>query len=65
LESLTDSQLDERVGARAIHVTAGESLASFVGTERLKQEWTVWVLLMVLGLTVGEMALAWSCGRPW
>ena len=65
LETLAPAQIDERLGFRAIHLTAGDDGAVFSGAERLKQEWTVWLLVGVLLLVLGEMALAWYCGRAW
>jgi hypothetical protein len=63
LTTLTDEQLDERLGFAPIHVTAGgEETAGGVGS-RLHREWTLWVLMLVLLLAAGEMVLAWWCGR--
>ncbi len=63
LEALTDRELDERLGFPVIHLTAGDDLSVFSGVERLNREWTVWLLAAVLGLALGEAALAWFCGR--
>jgi hypothetical protein len=65
LESLTDKQVDERLGFEPHHLTAGEDLSAFSGTERLKREWTLWVLLAVLLIVLFETGLAWYCGRGW
>jgi hypothetical protein len=65
LETLSDAQLDERLGFKPIHLTTGDDLSVFSGTERLKQEWTIWFLAAVLALALGETALAWFCGRAW
>jgi len=65
LESLTDSQLDEKLGFKTIHLAAGENASVFSGTERWNREWTLWLLAAVLAVAVGETALAWFCGRAW
>lgn len=63
LEVLSNEQIDERLGFRPIHVTAGESPVTFSEVERLNREWTLWLLVGVLGLALGESLLAWWCGR--
>lgn len=63
LESLQDGQIDERLGFRPIHVTAGESATTFSEVERVNREWTTWLLLAVLFLALAEPLLAWWCGR--
>ncbi len=65
LEALGDKQIDERLGFKPHHLTAGEDLGAFSGTERLKREWTLWVLLAVLLIVLFETGLAWYCGRGW
>ena len=65
LDSLTDQQMDERLGFKAVHLTAGEDVNVFSGVERLNREWTLWILLAALAVAMGETALAWLCGRPW
>lgn len=65
LETLTPTQIDERLGRKVIHLTAADDGAVFSGAERLKQEWTVWLLVSLLLFVLGEMVLAWYCGRAW
>jgi hypothetical protein len=65
LESLTDAQIDERLGFRPIHVTAGDATATFSEIERLNHEWTLWILTAVLLLVLCESVLALWCGRAW
>ncbi|MBV9122654.1 MAG: VWA domain-containing protein, partial [Planctomycetes bacterium] len=65
LASLSDEQLDQRLGFRPIHRMAGEEATAFTGTERQHREWTLWMLAAVLGVALGETGLAWLCGRAW
>src|SRR5262249_10155723 len=65
LASLTPAQLDEALGFRAVHLQAGDDGAPFSGAERLRREWTVWLLGALLALVLGEALLAWFCGRAW
>jgi hypothetical protein len=65
LEPLTDRQIDERLGVGVRHAVAGDDLSAFSGAERLKREWTLWVLLAVFLIVLFETGLAWYCGRGW
>ena len=65
LEMLTPAQIDEQLGFAAFHLTASDDGGVFSGAERLKREWTVWLLAALLLLVLGEMAFAWYCGRAW
>ena len=65
LDAFTDAQLDERLGFKTVHITASDDASVFVTTERFRREWTIWVLLGVLLLSLGEVVLAWLCGRGW
>lgn len=65
LQSLSDEQIDARLGFEPVHVIAGSEAGSAVGMDHFRREWTLWMLLAVLLLTVGESALAWLCGRAW
>jgi hypothetical protein len=64
-EALTDAQVDERLGFKVHHLTAGDDAGVFSGAERLKREWTLWILAAVLALVLFETGLAWYCGRGW
>jgi hypothetical protein len=65
LESLTNTDLDKLLGFPVIHLAAGDDPAVFSGAERLKREWTMWLLAAVLAVAFIETALAWLCGRAW
>ena len=65
LEAWTDQQIDERLGFKPIHLTAGDDVAVFSGAERQNREWTPWLLMVVLAMAFVETGLAWLCGRPW
>ncbi len=64
LSSLSNEQIDAKLGFAPIHLTAsGDSSDS--AAERLQREWTPWVLWIVLFLCAGESLLAWFCGKAW
>ncbi len=65
LTSLTDAEIDGRLGFTPLHITAGEEQGASAGTERDKREWTVWALFAVLALVLFEVAFAWYCGKAW
>lgn len=65
LTSLSNEQLNDRLGFVPIHIIAGAEEGSSTGAERMNREWTVWVLLAVLILALCEVAFAWWCGRSW
>ncbi len=65
LEALPDKTIDERLDFPVHHLLAGDDLSAFAGTERLKREWTPWLLLVVLVLVLFETVFAWYCGRGW
>jgi hypothetical protein len=65
LEALSSAQIDGLLGVRATHLVAGDDLAAFAGGERLKKEWTIWILVLVALLVACETVLAWYCGRGW
>lgn len=65
LETWTDTELDQRLDFPVIHLAAGADATTFVGAERLKREWTMWLLVAVLVVALTEAGLAWLCGRTW
>lgn len=65
LTTLSSAEIDKVLGFSAIHLTAGSEPGGFTGAERLNREWTGWLLLVLLMLVLGEVILAWYCGRAW
>ncbi len=65
LSTLNNAQIKERLGFEPIHIVAGQPESTASSADRTNREWTVWALLAVLGLVLGEVALAWWCGRAW
>lgn len=65
MELLSPEQIDKQLGFSAYHATAGDDGAAFSGAERLKREWTPWLLALLLLAVLGEMVFAWYCGRSW
>jgi len=65
LETLSDEQINERLGFRPVHLKSDGNVNVTAETERTNREWTLWLLVAVLVLAVGETVLAWFCGRAW
>ncbi len=65
LTTLSDEEIDQRLGFRPTHITAGVETSAQGADERLNREWTTWLLAAVLLLAVAESLLAYLCGRAW
>jgi hypothetical protein len=65
LSSLSDKDLDELLGFRAVHVTAGEDVTDTAMSLRAGREWTLAVLACVAALVLVEAVFAWFCSRAW
>ncbi|MCI0376808.1 MAG: BatA domain-containing protein [Gemmataceae bacterium] len=65
LEALGEEQLNQRLGFTPIHLVAGAAETNQSGADRLNREWTMWFLWALLALALGEMTLAYWCGRAW
>jgi len=65
LDSIADEAIDEQLGFKPAHLATGFDGSSFTGTERSRNEWTVWALTALLIFSLGEMLFAWACGRTW
>lgn len=65
LELLSDAEAAELLGFRPVLMLAGPDAAGDLATERGRREWTVWVLLALFAVAIGESAWAWFCGKAW
>ncbi|MBY0459752.1 MAG: BatA domain-containing protein, partial [Gemmataceae bacterium] len=65
LDGITDSDLEKLLGFKPLVIQAGAGTEIALRERRAKTEWTVWLLLALLLLLVGEAAWAWACGRAW
>jgi hypothetical protein len=65
LQPLRAADIDAQVGVKATHWIAGDEGGLFGGGERMKNEWTMWLLATLFVLVLGETVLAWFCGRAW
>ncbi len=65
LETLAEGELNERLGFTPVHMTSDGRVNVVTATERTNREWTLWLLVAVLVLVLGESVLAWFCGRAW
>jgi hypothetical protein len=64
LTCLTDEQLDERLGFKPMHWTAGADTNIPVAAERLSHEWTLWFLGAAVLVALFETVFAWLSNRP-
>jgi hypothetical protein len=65
LDLMSDAELEEVLSFKPVIVLAGtESQATFAD-QRNRREWTIWVLLLLFGIAVGESFWAWFCGKAW
>ncbi len=64
LDAFTSEQIDGLLGFSPVQLSAGSDFAAVVGSQRWRQEWTMWFLLGLFGLLCGETLWAWKCGRP-
>lgn len=65
LSLASDEDVQNWLGYRVSIVQAGAGTESAVNQLRTRSEWTVWVLLFLLFLLMGEAVWAWTCGRAW
>lgn len=65
LDVATDTDLEKWLGFRPNVVQAGAGTETAIGQQRVRREWTEWVLLGLLMLLVGESVFAWVCGKAW
>jgi hypothetical protein len=65
LASLSDEEIDQRLGFSPHHLLAGSDPSMFLGSERTKGDWTKPLLWWLLLLVMAEAAFAWWIGRRW
>jgi len=66
LESLTDAQIDDALGFSPVHLKLQDSTDETQGvalSDAVRSEWTITLLLILLGLVCVETLYAWFCGR--
>lgn len=59
------ADLTKMLGFEPAVIQAGTGTEAAVNQHRARQEWTEWILLVVLLAVVAEAAWAWVCGRAW
>lgn len=65
LESISDKQIDDLLGFTPVHLKTGFDGKDFTGTERSRNEYTIYFLVVLLIFALGETVWAWICGRAW
>jgi hypothetical protein len=65
LQPASAAEIDGQLGFKPVHLTAGDEGGLFGSAERMKNEWTMWLLAALFVLVLGETVLAWFCGRAW
>lgn len=65
LQPISAAEIDGRLGFAPVHLTAGDEGGMFGSAERMRNEWTMWLLAALFVLVLGETVLAWFCGRAW
>ncbi len=63
LATMRNPELEQLLGFKPVFLDAGAPEG--LKTERAKREWTVWLLLALFFLAVGESIWAWYCGKAW
>jgi hypothetical protein len=65
LDALSDGEIEQLLGFRPVFLQAGSGGEQAIATERSRREWTIWILLALFALAIGESVWAWFCGRAW
>lgn len=65
LQPSSVGEIDNQLGFKATHWKATDESGLFGDGERMKDEWTMWLLATLFVLVLGETVLAWFCGRAW
>lgn len=65
LDAFTTPEIGELLGFEPVLALAGDSTPSELAAERSRREWTIWLMLGLFVVAVGESGWAWVCGRAW
>jgi hypothetical protein len=65
LDVASEDDLEKLLGFRPAVIQAGAGTEAAVSQQRIRREWTEWVLVVLLVLLVGESVWAWVCGKAW
>jgi hypothetical protein len=65
LQPASIEEIDSQLSFKPMHLTAGDEGGLFGSAERMKNEWTMWLLAALFVLVLSETVLAWFCGRAW
>jgi len=65
LDVASAADLTKLLGFEPAIIQAGAGTEAAVNQQRVRREWTEWVLLLVLVALVGESFWAWACGKAW
>ncbi|MCZ2340501.1 MAG: BatA domain-containing protein [Bacteroidales bacterium] len=65
LDVYTAPDVESLLGFEPVLVLAGDGTSSEWATLRSRREWTIWLLLGLFVVAVGESGWAWMCGRAW
>lgn len=65
LDNASTGEMTKWLGFEPAVIQAGAGTEGAVNEQRVRREWTEWVLLLLLIGLVAESAWAWSCGRAW
>jgi hypothetical protein len=65
LDLMSDAEIEEILGFKPVIVLAGSESQNTFADQRNRREWTVWVLMLLFVVVVGESFWAWFCGKAW
>lgn len=65
LDAYTTPEMEQILGFEPLLVLAGDGTGAELTAQRSRREWTIWILLGLLTVTVCESGWAWMCGRAW
>ncbi|MDB5309635.1 MAG: hypothetical protein JWO38_3837 [Gemmataceae bacterium] len=65
LDVASTPDLTKWLGFEPAVIQAGAGTETAVTQQRVRREWTEWILLLVLLALVAESVWAWTCGKAW